>query len=360
MADSTLNQFLASGTAAQRAAFTPTPPSPANAPPDPGYFWYETDTDSMYAWDSVAVAWVLVSGGSAVNDGDTLSIGLTFPNTGLHILDTNASHDLIIAPGSNITADRTLTLTTGDADRTLTLTGNATLNQAVDTTADPAFNTVKINDSDDSNTLQILTSSNLTADRTLTLVPGDASRTLTLTGDATLNQAVDTTADPAFNTLKLNDSNDSHTVQILMGSDISADRTLTVTTGDANRTLTLPVVGVVGITIDGGGSAITTGVKGYVECPYAGTIVSATLVADVSGAIVIDVWKDTYANFPPVDADSITSATPPTITASGTNSQDTTLSSWTTSVAAGDVFGFNVDSCTSITRVTLTLKINRT
>jgi hypothetical protein len=37
----------------------------------------------------------------------------------LHILDTNASHDLIIAPGSNITADRTLTITTGDANRTL-------------------------------------------------------------------------------------------------------------------------------------------------------------------------------------------------------------------------------------------------
>ena len=41
---------------------------------------------------------------------------LTVPNTGLHLLDTNASHDLIIKPGSNITADRTLTLTTGDTD----------------------------------------------------------------------------------------------------------------------------------------------------------------------------------------------------------------------------------------------------
>lgn len=41
---------------------------------------------------------------------------LTVPNTGLHLLDTNASHDLIIKPGSNITADRTFTLTTGDTD----------------------------------------------------------------------------------------------------------------------------------------------------------------------------------------------------------------------------------------------------
>jgi hypothetical protein len=52
---------------------------------------------------------------------------VTLTNTGLHLLDTNASHDLIIAPGSNLTADRTFTVTTGDADRTLTLTGDATI-----------------------------------------------------------------------------------------------------------------------------------------------------------------------------------------------------------------------------------------
>lgn len=50
-----------------------------------------------------------------------------FPNTGLSISDTNASHQLTIAPGSDLTAARTLTITTGDAARTLTLSGNATL-----------------------------------------------------------------------------------------------------------------------------------------------------------------------------------------------------------------------------------------
>lgn len=52
---------------------------------------------------------------------------LTLPNTGLHLLDTNATHDLIIAPGSNLTADRTLTITTGDANRVLTMTGDASI-----------------------------------------------------------------------------------------------------------------------------------------------------------------------------------------------------------------------------------------
>lgn len=68
-----------------------------------------------------------VGTGGGIADSDTLTTGLTFPNTGLHILDTNATHDLILAPGSNLTADRTLTVTTGDADRTLTISGDTTL-----------------------------------------------------------------------------------------------------------------------------------------------------------------------------------------------------------------------------------------
>lgn len=55
----------------------------------------------------------------------------THTNTGLHILDTDASHDLIIKPGSNVTADRTLTVTTGDADRTLDISaGSVTITAA--------------------------------------------------------------------------------------------------------------------------------------------------------------------------------------------------------------------------------------
>lgn len=87
-----------------------------------------TDGQSLL-WNNGGGVWApgTPAGGGDVSDGDTLTIGLTFPNTGLHILDTNASHDLIIAAGSNITADRTLTLTTGDANRTLTIDGDTTL-----------------------------------------------------------------------------------------------------------------------------------------------------------------------------------------------------------------------------------------
>jgi len=110
--------------------------------------------------------------------------------------------------------------------------------------------------------------------------------------------------------------------------------------------------------IDGGGSAIATGQKGHLEIPFKCEIQRVTLLADVSGSIVIDIWKDTYANFPPTDADTITAAAPPTITAAQ-KAQDATLTNWTKTINEGDILAFNVDSCTTITRVTVSLKIKR-
>jgi hypothetical protein len=46
---------------------------------------------------------------------------------GLGINDSDVSNVLFFAAGSNLSANRTLTLTTGDASRTLTISGNATL-----------------------------------------------------------------------------------------------------------------------------------------------------------------------------------------------------------------------------------------
>lgn len=108
--------------------------------------------------------------------------------------------------------------------------------------------------------------------------------------------------------------------------------------------------------IDGGGSTITTGVKGFVEVPFDCKIIRNTLTADQSGSIVIDVWSDTYANFPPTVADTITASAKPTLS-SAQKSQDTTLTGWTTTIPTGNWLGFNVDSVTTCTRVTLSLKV---
>lgn len=139
---------------------------------------------------------------------------------------------------------------------------------------------------------------------------------------------------------------------------------ITVTNGDGvsgNPTLDLGsriTTDTIRLVVDGGGSAITTGVKGDIEIAYACTITAARVFADQTGSIVFDLWKDTYANFPPVVGDSITASAKPTIS-SATKSQDTTLTGWTTSVAAGDIIRFNVDSCTSITRATISLTISK-
>ena len=111
--------------------------------------------------------------------------------------------------------------------------------------------------------------------------------------------------------------------------------------------------------IDGGGSAITTGEKGHLRIPFACEIQRVTLLADQSGSITIDIWKDTYANFPPTDADSICGGNEPAIS-SAQKYEDTTLSGWTKTINAGDILTFNVDSCSTITRVTIALKVKRT
>jgi len=112
------------------------------------------------------------------------------------------------------------------------------------------------------------------------------------------------------------------------------------------------------IVIDGGGSAITTGVKVDVEMPFTGHIRANRLFADQSGSIVIDLWKDTYANFPPTVADTITASAKPTLS-SAAKSQDSTLTGWTTAFSAGDIVRVNVDSATTIQRVTLSLTVDR-
>lgn len=110
------------------------------------------------------------------------------------------------------------------------------------------------------------------------------------------------------------------------------------------------------IIIDGGGLAITTGIKGDIEISFACTIQQVTLLADQSGSIVVDIWKDSYANFPPTVADTITASAKPTISAA-TKSQDATLTGWNTAIAEGDILRFNVDSATTVQRVTLSLRV---
>lgn len=92
--------------------------------------------------------------------------------------------------------------------------------------------------------------------------------------------------------------------------------------------------------------------------PDAIVITGAYAFADVSGSIEVDIWKDTIANYPPTVADTIVASAPVTIS-SDTNSTDTTLTGWTTAVAALSVLKFVVNSCTTITKCTIVLTFRR-
>ena len=121
-------------------------------------------------------------------------------------------------------------------------------------------------------------------------------------------------------------------------------------------------VGVIQLTIGNGVDVIGTGVKGFISIPVACTLTGwrllSTDAAATSGAIKIDVWRDTYTNYPPDNSDSITNAHEPEIVATNKKAEDTNISDWTSvAIVAGDVIGFNVDSCTSITRATLHIQL---
>lgn len=111
--------------------------------------------------------------------------------------------------------------------------------------------------------------------------------------------------------------------------------------------------------IDGGGSAITTATKiPPLEIPFACTINRATLVADSPGNMVLDLYKDSYANYPPTSADSICASAKPTLSAAS-KTQDTTLTGWNTTINAGDFLICNVDSASIVQRATLSVKVTR-
>lgn len=122
---------------------------------------------------------------------------------------------------------------------------------------------------------------------------------------------------------------------------------------ETNRVMT------VGVNFDGGGAALSAGTTRYVRVPYGCTINSATMLADLVGSAVVDVWLDTFNNYPPTISDSITGASPVTLSASN-KSENTTLSGWNLSIPAGSVLGFRLISASDIAWLWVGLKVTKT
>lgn len=103
--------------------------------------------------------------------------------------------------------------------------------------------------------------------------------------------------------------------------------------------------GGVGCSIDGGGSAITTGkVKGFGTAGYAGAI-SAYIATCDTGTITFKAWKIAAGTAKPTVANVINTSGVGVST--GTHIRSTTVSDFTTTtVTAGDIFAFEVTAVT--------------
>lgn len=148
--------------------------------------------------------------------------------------------------------------------------------------------------------------------------------------------------------------------KVLAGSGVALTSTgVDSGTGDVTVSTTAALrTSVITFIIDGGGAVLSTGMKGDLKVPFACTITEATLLADQAGSVVVDIWKDTYANFPPVVGDSIVASASPTLN-SAAKAQDAALTGWTTTIAAGDILRFNINSVATITRLTIVLQVLR-
>lgn len=103
----------------------------------------------------------------------------------------------------------------------------------------------------------------------------------------------------------------------------------------------------------------TAGLQADFVWPWDGTLVRWTLLADASGTATVDLWQDTYANYPPVVADTMVGGggTKPNISGPALKGQGSPTSWTKTTFARGDTVRVNVDAVASIARLTLILEV---
>ncbi len=113
----------------------------------------------------------------------------------------------------------------------------------------------------------------------------------------------------------------------------------------------------VGAFFDGGGSTPAPGKVFFVIVPYSGTITAWSITSDVTGSAVIDVWKVALGSAPGTVANTIAGSDKPTLSSAAHNT-DSTLTGWgSTTVTAGDVVYFHLDSSATLTQINVALTV---
>jgi hypothetical protein len=107
------------------------------------------------------------------------------------------------------------------------------------------------------------------------------------------------------------------------------------------------------------GTDIAVGKQRIIRVPYGFLPLTWVVYTDATISIVIDIWADTLANYPPADADTITGGNEPEIAGGLIDDGDASAFD---PIVAGDFVTFNIDSVTvgSATWVTVQLIGTRT
>jgi hypothetical protein len=180
-----------------------------------------------------------------------------------------------------------------------------------------------------------------------TLTPADASivNTATVTVDTTAAQTVDLTT--AW----------SASGQTITMTNFVLDSPNTSSTSAASGPTTNQNIRAVSFIFDGAGSALSGTLSRCQQVNYAGTIQEASLIADQSGSVTVDVRTVAFGSYTgPGSASSITASDTPALS-SAARFQDSTLTGWTTSLSANTVVCFVMSSPATVTWVAGNIKI---
>lgn len=109
----------------------------------------------------------------------------------------------------------------------------------------------------------------------------------------------------------------------------------------------------------GGGLALTTNTRVWLKVPFECEIQSWTATARPSGSVVVDLWVDSYANFPPTNGDSITAGNEISISSAVKNTDDT-LTGWTKTIPAESYLLANIDSVTNVEDLLIEIAVAKT
>jgi hypothetical protein len=118
----------------------------------------------------------------------------------------------------------------------------------------------------------------------------------------------------------------------------------------------------VAIQFGDGTNEIADGDQRTFSIPVAHTLIRWRILAldftsGSTGSIVFDVWRDTYANYPPTVTETISTSKPTLTTAAA--AEDSSITDWSEVGSAGDVYIVNVDSCTTVAGCVLELWYTR-